>query len=119
MARLRTTADAFNAIAEPKRREIIDLLAQEGELPVNDIARLVGLAQPQASKHLRVLREVGLVGVRGSGQRRLYRLIDDGLKPISKWVKPYERFWGERLDRLEDLLSELQRDRKDDLDETM
>ncbi len=107
MARSPTTADAFNAVAEPRRRQILDLLAQ-GERSVNDVVAALGLAQPQVSKHLRVLREVGLVTVRGSGRRRLYRLNADRLRPIHDWVRTFERFWNESLDRLDDYLKELQ-----------
>jgi DNA-binding transcriptional ArsR family regulator len=107
MARSATTSDAFNAVAEPRRRQILDLLAR-GERPVNDVVASLGLAQPQVSKHLRVLKEVGLVSVRGSGRQRLYRLNGDRLKPIHDWVKSYEQFWNESLDRLADYLSELQ-----------
>jgi DNA-binding transcriptional ArsR family regulator len=89
MARAATTADAFNAVAEPRRRQILDILAG-GEHPVNDLVRLLGLAQPQASKHLRVLREVELVDVRDDGRQRLYRLNGHALKPIHDWVKQYE-----------------------------
>jgi DNA-binding transcriptional ArsR family regulator len=111
MARSPTTSDAFNAVAEPRRRQILDLLAR-GERPVNDVAASLGLAQPQVSKHLRVLREVGLVSVRGSGQQRLYRLNADRLKPIHDWVKSFEQFWNESLDRLDDYLKELQKEQK-------
>ena len=106
MARAATTADAFNAVAEPRRRQILDALAG-GERPVNDIVELLGLAQPQVSKHLRVLREVGAVEVRGDGRRRLYRLNGDALKPIHDWVKGYERLWSERFDELDAVLEEL------------
>ena len=107
MARAATTTDAFNAVAEPRRREILELLAR-GERPVNDVVAALGLAQSQVSKHLRVLREVGLVTVRGSGQQRLYKLNAAGLKPIHDWVKPFERYWNESFDRLAEYLSELQ-----------
>lgn len=107
MARAATTSDAFNAVAEPLRRQILDLLTQ-GERSVNDIALSLRIAQPQASKHLRVLREVGLVSVRGEGQQRLYKLHSEGLKPIHDWVKTYERFWSESFDRLADYLEKLQ-----------
>ena len=79
-----------------------------GERPVNDVAASLGLAQPQVSKHLRVLKEVGLVSVRGSGRQRLYRLNGDRLKPIHDWVRSYEQFWNESFDRLDDYLNELQ-----------
>ena len=106
MARAATTADAFNAVAEPRRREILDALA-DGERPVNDLVRLVGLSQPQVSKHLRVLREVGAVEVRDAGRQRLYRLNGHALKPIHDWVKGYEQSWSERFDRLDVVLDEL------------
>ena len=109
MARAATTADAFNAVAEPRRREILDLLAG-GERPVNDLVQLLGLAQPQVSKHLRVLREVGAVDVRDSGRQRLYRLNGHALKPIHDWVKAYERTWSERFERLDTVLEDLKRD---------
>ncbi len=106
MARVATTADAFNAVAEPRRRQILDVLAA-GERPVNDLVRRLGLAQPVVSKHLRVLREVGLVDVRGEGRQRIYRLNGRSLKPIHDWVKNYERAWAERFDRLDVVLEEL------------
>ena len=106
MARAATTADAFNAVAEPRRREILDLLAG-GERAVNDLVALLGLGQPQVSKHLRVLREVGLVDVRDQGRQRMYRLNGEPLKPIHDWVKNYERTWNERLDAMDELLDEL------------
>src|SRR3954468_10217749 len=90
MARAATTTDAFNAVAEPRRREILDALAG-GERPVNDLVRTLGLAQPQVSKHLRVLREVGAVEVREEGRQRLSRLNGDALRPIHEWVSAYER----------------------------
>lgn len=106
MARAATTADAFNAVAEPRRRQILDALAG-GERPVNDLVRLLALAQPQVSKHLRVLREVGLVEVRDEGRQRIYRLNGQSLKPIHDWVKTYERSWNERFEALDELLDEL------------
>jgi DNA-binding transcriptional ArsR family regulator len=109
MARAATTTDAFNAVAEPKRREIIDLLAG-GERPVNDLVALLGMAQPQVSKHLRVLREVGLVDVRDQGRQRMYRLNGEPLKPIHDWVKNYEQLWNERFDVLDGVLDELKRE---------
>jgi DNA-binding transcriptional ArsR family regulator len=107
MARLPTTSDVFNAIAEPQRREILSLLAQ-GERSVNEMVEALGLKQPQVSKHLRVLRQVGLVSVREAGQQRFYRLNSERLKPIYDWVKPFEQLWSERFDRLADYLNELQ-----------
>jgi DNA-binding transcriptional ArsR family regulator len=109
MARAATTADAFNAVAEPRRREILDLLAK-GERPVNDLVALLGVAQPQVSKHLRVLREVGLVDVRDNGRQRMYRINAEPLKPIHDWVKTYERTWNERFNALDDLLEELNKE---------
>jgi DNA-binding transcriptional ArsR family regulator len=106
MARAATTADAFNAVAEPRRRQILDVLAG-GERPVNDLVRELTLAQPQVSKHLRVLREVGLVDVRGDGRQRLYRLNGRALKPIHDWVKDYESTWAERFDQLDVVLEQL------------
>jgi DNA-binding transcriptional ArsR family regulator len=108
MARAATTTDAFNAVAEPRRREILDLLAG-GERPVNDLVRELGLAQPQVSKHLRVLREVGAVDVREEGRQRLYSLNGRALKPIHDWVKAYEQSWTERFDRLDVVLEDLKR----------
>jgi DNA-binding transcriptional ArsR family regulator len=101
MARARTTLDVFNAIAEPRRRQIVDLLA-EGERPVNDVVAALGLAQPAVSKHLRVLREVAIVSVRGSGKQRLYKLNAERLKPIHEWVKTFEPFWEHQLVRIKE-----------------
>jgi DNA-binding transcriptional ArsR family regulator len=113
MARAATTADAFNAVAEPRRRQILDVLAS-GERAVNDLVQLLGLAQPLVSKHLRVLREVGLVEVRDEGRHRLYRLNGHALKPIHDWVKNYERTWSERFHRLDVVLEELMDKEKSD-----
>ena len=112
MARAATTADAFNAVAEPRRREILDLLVA-GERPVNDLVQLLVLAQPQVSKHLRVLREVGAVDVRDSGPQRHYRLNGHALNPIQDWVKGYEQTWTERFDALDDVLEELKKEQDD------
>jgi DNA-binding transcriptional ArsR family regulator len=109
MPRAATTTDAFNAVAEPRRRQILDALAG-GERPVNALVDMLGLAQPQVSKHLRVLREVGAVEVRDEGRRRLYRLNGHALKPIHDWVKKYERSWSERFDRMEGVLEELKKE---------
>jgi DNA-binding transcriptional ArsR family regulator len=113
MARAATTADAFNAVAEPRRRQILDALAG-GERPVNELVRLLGMAQPQVSKHLRVLREVGAVEVRDEGRRRLYRLNGPALKPIHDWVSGFERSWTERFDRLEVVLDDLKGEQEGD-----
>jgi len=118
VARAATTTDAFNAVAEPRRREILDLLAA-GERPVNDLVALLGVAQPLVSKHLRVLREVGLVEVRDEGRQRMYRLDARPLKPIHDWVSAYERSWAARFDQLDVVLAELKEigDRDGDDDE--
>ena len=112
MARAATTADAFNAVAEPRRREILDVLAG-GERPVNDLVRLLALPQPQVSKHLKVLREVGLVNARDEGRQRMYSLNGSPLKPIHDWVSNYERTWTERFDALDDVLEELKKEERD------
>lgn len=106
MARAATTTDAFNAVAESRRREILDLLSA-GEHPVGDLVRLLGLRQPQVSKHLRILREVGAVDMREDGRQRLYRLNGAALKPIHDWVKNYEHTWTERFDALDAVLVQL------------
>jgi DNA-binding transcriptional ArsR family regulator len=106
MARAATTTDAFNAVAEPWRRQILDALVG-GERSVNDLVALLGLAQPQVSKHLRVLREVGLVDVRDEGRQRMYRLNGKSLKPIHDWIKTYEQTWNERFDALDEVLEQL------------
>jgi DNA-binding transcriptional ArsR family regulator len=113
MARAATTADAFNAVAEPRRRQILDALA-EGERPVNDLVERLGLGQPQVSKHLRVLREVGLVDVREEGRHRIYRLNGRSLKPIHDWLKRYEETWNERYDRMDVVLEELKQKEEGD-----
>lgn len=112
MARAATTSDTFNAIAEPQRREILVLL-RAGERPVTDLARDLGMTQPQASKHLRVLREVGLVRVRGAGKQRLYGLDARGLRPVHEWVGGFERFWGKSFDRLDEYVQELKQARQE------
>ncbi|HET6715148.1 MAG TPA: metalloregulator ArsR/SmtB family transcription factor [Actinomycetota bacterium] len=106
MARAATTTDAFNAVAEPRRRAILDVLAI-GERPVNDLVSALGLAQPQVSKHLRVLREVGLVDVRSDGRRRMYRVNGRSLKPIHDWVRTFEETWTQRFEQLDTVLEEL------------
>lgn len=107
MPRAATTADAFNAIAEPRRRHILDMLA-EGEKSVSDIVAELPVSQPQVSKHLKVLKDVGLVETRAEGRRRLYRLDARALKPVHDWLSEYERLWNERLDRLDGYLEDLQ-----------
>ena len=115
VARAATTADVFNAVAEPRRREILDVLV-EGERPVGDLVVALGLGQPQVSKHLKVLREVGLVDVRDDGRFRVYRLNGRALKPIHDWVSHYERAWQERFDALDDVLDELKEQDRGSLD---
>ena len=116
MARAATTADAFNAIAEPRRRQILDVLSG-GERPVNELVHELGLAQPQVSKHLRVLREVGAVDVREDGRQRLYRLNGPALKPIHDWVKQYEQTWEERFDLMDAVLEDLKQKEEGDGDD--
>jgi DNA-binding transcriptional ArsR family regulator len=106
MARAATTSDVFNAIAEPQRREILALL-RTGERPVTELAQALGMTQPGASKHLRVLREVGLVRFRGAGKQRLYCLDARGLRPIHEWVGGFEQFWNQSFDRLDEYVREL------------
>ena len=116
MARAATTTDAFNAVAEPRRRQILDLLAA-GERPVNDLVQLLGLGQPQVSKHLRVLREVDLVHVRDEGRQRMYRLNAEPLKPIHDWLSKYEQAWNKRFDLMDTVLDELKETEKDNGDD--
>jgi DNA-binding transcriptional ArsR family regulator len=106
MARAATTTDAFNAVAEPRRRQILDLLA-EGESAVGELVSRLGVVQPQVSKHLKVLREVGLVSVREEGRRRLYRLEAGGLEQIHEWISGYQHFWSERLEEMDAVVQEL------------
>ena len=113
MARAATTTDAFNAVAEPRRRQILDVLA-DGERSVGDVVERLGLGQPQVSKHLRVLREVGAVDVREDGRRRLYRLNGHALKPIHDWVKNYEQLWSERFAELDVVLDDLKQKEQGD-----
>ena len=107
MARATTTSDAFNAIAEPQRREIL-VLVRSGERPVTELARDLGMTQPQASKHLRVLREVGLVRDRKAGKQRLYGLDARELRPVHEWTGGFERFWNESFDRLDAYVQDLE-----------
>ncbi|MER3482587.1 MAG: transcriptional regulator [Meiothermus sp.] len=109
MARSATTSDVFNAVGEVQRREILERLAEK-ERSVNELVELTGARQPQVSKHLKVLREVGLVTVRAAAQQRLYKLNPQNLKPIHDWVKPFERMWEDRLD---EYLSALQQGEAD------
>jgi DNA-binding transcriptional ArsR family regulator len=99
MARAATTSDAFNAVAEPRRREILNYLALQ-ERPVGDIVASLGLEQPSVSKHLGVLRNVGLVHVRRDGRRMLYRTNAEAIRPLYDWTKTFERFWQHQLNRI-------------------
>ena len=107
VARSSTTSDVFNAVAEARRREILDALIT-GEKAVGAIVSDLSMSQPQVSKHLRVLSEVGLVRCRAEGRRRLYRLEPERLRPLQEWLVKYERAWNDRLDRVDDYLQELQ-----------
>src|SRR5450755_2528925 len=102
MARAATTSDVFNAIAEPRRREIVDLLALRAERDVTELVLKLGLPQPAVSKHLSVLRKVGLVGVHKAGRRRVYRLNPQELKPVHDWMQNFERFWTRHLDSIKE-----------------
>jgi DNA-binding transcriptional ArsR family regulator len=113
MARAATTSDVFNAIAEPKRREILALL-RAGERPVTELAQELGMAQPGASKHLRVLREVGLVRGRKAGKQRLYDLDARGLRLVHEWSGGFERLWNESFDRLDEYVQDLKQARKEE-----
>jgi len=110
MARTPTTHDPFNAIAEPKRRQVLETLGTE-ELSVNEIVQKLGWTQPMVSKHLGVLKQVGLVKERRVGRQRLYRVDAAKLKPIFDWVSPFERFWSDKFDRLDQLLEEMKKEK--------
>ncbi len=107
MARTATTTDAFNAVAEASRRDLLDAIGTR-EVTVGELVVRLGLSQPQVSKHLAVLRAVGLVLVRVDGRRHWYRVNGPALRPIHDWVRSFERTWNDRLDRLDDVLAELQ-----------
>jgi DNA-binding transcriptional ArsR family regulator len=102
MPRAATTSDVFNAIAEPRRREIVELLARGPQRDVSELVMNLGLPQPAVSKHLSVLRKVGLVAVHKAGQRRLYRLNPQELKPVHDWIQNFERFWTDHLDSIKE-----------------
>jgi DNA-binding transcriptional ArsR family regulator len=102
MPRAPTTADVFNAIAEPRRRQIVELLARRGALAVGMLVATLGLSQPAVSKHLGVLRRVGVVAVKKQGKQRVYRLEAEQLKPVHDWVKAFEELWGHQLDRIKE-----------------
>ncbi len=111
MARAPTTFDPFNAVAEPKRRELLEVLGTS-ELAVNDLVEQLGWTQPMVSKHLAVLKQVGLVSERRAGRQRLYRVNAEALKPIYDWVTPFEQLWRERFERLDQILQNLQEEKK-------
>ncbi len=111
MARKPTTHDPFNAVAEPRRRQILEVLGAK-ELSVNEIVAMLGWSQPTVSKHLGVLKQVGLVSERRNGRQRLYRINPEQLKPIFDWVSPFERVWSERFDRLDQVLQVIQKKEK-------
>ena len=113
MARTPTTFDPFNAVAEPKRRRVLEVLGTQ-ELSVNEIVARLGWNQPMVSKHLGVLKEVGLVSERRAGRQRLYRVNAERLKPIYDWVAPFERYWSESYDRLDEVLEDLKEKEKRD-----
>jgi DNA-binding transcriptional ArsR family regulator len=108
VARAATTSDVFNAVADVHRRDILDALIT-GEKPVGAIVSDLSMSQPQVSKHLRVLSEVGLVSCRADGRQRLYRLEPARLRPVHQWLARYEQVWNDRLDRMDDYLTDLQR----------
>ena len=110
MARTPTTFDPFNAVAEPKRRQVLEALGRQ-ELSVNEIVKKLGWTQPMASKHLGVLKQVGLVSERRVGRQRLYRVNAERLKPIFDWVAPFERYWNESFDRLDEILQEMKKEK--------
>jgi DNA-binding transcriptional ArsR family regulator len=103
--RAATTSDPFNAIAEPRRRDILDYLASR-EHPVGDIVAAMGLAQPSVSKHLRVLRHVGLVDLRRDGRQIFYRTNADALRPLHEWASRFERYWRRQLTRIKERAEE-------------
>ena len=111
MARRPTTHDPFNAVAEPKRRQVLEVIGTD-ELSVNEIVKRLGWTQPMVSKHLGVLKQVGLVSERRAGRQRLYRVNAERLKPIFDWVAPFERYWSDRFDRLDEVLQEIQKKEK-------
>ena len=111
MARTPTTHDPFNAVAEPKRRQVLELLGAR-ELSVSEIVEKLGWTQPMVSKHLGVLKQVGLVSERRVGRQRMYRVNAERLKPIFDWVTPFERFWSEGFERLDEVLEEMQNKEK-------
>ena len=113
MAPTPTTTDAFNAVADASRRDILDAIGT-GEVTVNELVERLGLSQPQVSKHLRVLREVGLVRDRKAGKQRLYDLDARGLRPVHEWTGGFEQFWNESFDRLDAYVQDLKQARQEE-----
>lgn len=109
MARTPTTYDPFNAVAEPKRRQVLEVIGSR-ELSVNEIVNKLGWTQPMVSKHLGVLKQVGLVEERRVGRQRLYRVNAEQLRPIFEWVAPFEQYWSERFSRLDQLLEDMKKE---------
>ena len=110
MARTPTTHDPFNAVAEPKRRQVLEALGRR-ELSVNELVKKLGWNQPMVSKHLGVLKQVGLVRERRVGRQRLYRVNAERLKPIYDWVAPFESYWSESFERLDEVLQQLKKEK--------
>ena len=116
MARAATTLDVFNAVAEPRRREILDVLGDGRERAVNEVVEAVGMPQPSVSKHLSVLLKVGVVTVTRNGQMRMYRLNGSNLKPVHDWVKTFEQYWSHQIDRIKERAEQKMRDHKKQAD---
>jgi DNA-binding transcriptional ArsR family regulator len=114
MARASTTSDAFNAVAEPRRREILGYLA-DAERPVGEIVAALGLEQPSVSKHLKVLRDVGLVRMRCQGRQKLYRTNADAIRPLHEWAATFERYWQHQLNRVKERAEEMARNETQEL----
>jgi len=110
MARTPTTHDPFNAVAEPKRRQVLEAMGAK-ELSVNEIVDLLGWNQPSVSKHLGVLKQVGLVNERRAGRQRLYRVNATRLKSIHDWVTPFEKYWSKSFDRLDEVLEVIKKEK--------
>lgn len=113
MARRPTTHDPFNAVAEPRRRELLEAMGPR-ELSVTEIVQRLGWNQPMVSKHLKVLKEVGLVRERRAGRQRLYRVNAGRLKQIHEWLAPFQKYWDERYDRLDEVLEDMKKEQRND-----
>lgn len=112
MARAATTLDVFNAVAEPRRREILDVLIDGRERAVSEVVEAIGMPQPSVSKHLSVLLKVGVVTVTRNGQMRMYRLNGSNLKPVHDWAKTFERYWSHQIDRIKERAEQKMRQRE-------